>query len=194
MAEAAGEKHRIYRYLIILVIAAIIDALLARYAEVTWSQFPGEPSFYFAIAVMIPFALWFGGWGAIAAYLGCIIGAGIGTVPFTVNLYWSLADLWQVLIPLIAFKQLHAGVDLRTKRDFVILFVFGWLVNNLVGAAWGATMFAVGGVYAWDTVRDTFISWFTGNLIVTMVVTTLLLKYVTPYIERRGLLVKGYWS
>jgi hypothetical protein len=194
MTEPAKNKPGIYTYLIILVVATIINSLLARYAEFTWSSVSWNPSFYFAVSVMIPLALWFGGWGTITAYLGCFIGAGIGYVPFTANLYWSLADLWQVLIPLVAFRNFHTNAGLKTKRDFVIFFVFGWLLNNLAGAIWGPIMFAVGGVNAWDTVLDTSISWFTGNLIVTLVVTTLLLKYITPYIERRGLLVKGYWS
>ena len=75
---------------------------------------------------MIAFTLWFGVWGAVAAYVGCVIGAGIPAgLPLSVNLYWSLADLWQVLIPLIAFALLKADVGLRTKRDFAVFLTFG---------------------------------------------------------------------
>jgi integral membrane sensor domain MASE1 len=130
---------------------------------------------------MIPFTLWFGAWGAIAAYAGCIIGAGLGTMPLSVNLYWSLADLWQVLIPLIAFKLFHADVSLKSKRDFLIFLVFGCLLNSLVGASWGSTMLSVGGVSGWSDALNTLVTWFTGNLIVTLVITT------------QGLFVKKYW-
>jgi integral membrane sensor domain MASE1 len=141
---------------------------------------------------MIPFTLWFGAWGAIAAYAGCIFGA-LGDMPLSVNLYWSLADLWQVLIPLIAFKLFHADISLKSKRDFLIFLVFGCLLNSLVGAIWGSTMLSVGGVSGWSDALNTLVTWFTGNLIVTLVITTLLLKYVTRYVVNQGLFVKKYW-
>ena len=193
MAEVTGKEHRIYRYLIILVIVTAINTLLARFATVVWSSAPGASDLYFAIAFMIPFTLWFGAWGAIAAYAGCILGAGLGTMPLSVNLYWSLADLWQVLIPLIAFKLFHADVSLKSKRDFLIFLVFGCLLNSLVGSIWGSTMLSVGGVSGWSDTPNTLVTWFTGNLIVTLVITSLLLRYVTRYIVKWNLEVKGYW-
>jgi len=193
MAESTGNKSRIYKYIIIFVIATVINSLLARFADITFPSAPGVSSLYFAVAFMIVFTLWFGAWGAIAAYLGCVIGSGIGYVPFSVNLYWSLADLWQVLIPLVAFKAFHADIGLKTKRDFLIYLVFGWFLNCLIGAIWGSTMLAVGGVIGSGEVLKTFTSWFVGDLIVVIVITTLLLKYVTGYIVKSGLYVKNYW-
>ena len=144
---------------------------------------------------MIVFALWFGAWGVIAAYAGCYIGAGIlGGMPHSVNLYWSVSDIWQVLIPLVAFRGLKADVSLRTKRDFLIFLVFGWALNNVIGASWGATTLAIGGLSAWNEIPGVLIGWLTGNLIVTMAITPLLLRFATPYIQRAGLYVRGYWS
>lgn len=193
MAEPTRNKHRAYTYLIILVMITLINTLLSRFAEITVSNNPGVTTFYFAVAFMIVFTLWFGAWGAIAAYAGCIIGAGLSTMPFSVNVYWSLADLWQVLIPLVAFKAFNADADLKTKRDFLIFLIFGLLLNNLAGAIWGSIMLSVGGVSAWNSVPNTLIVWFAGNLVVTLVIATLLLKYITPFIIQRGLFIKGYW-
>ena len=193
MVEPAKNKHGIYRNLIILVVVAIINALLSHFAAVAWPSAPGIAALYFAVAFMIPFTLWFGAWGAIAAYAGCVIGVGLFTMPLSVNLYWSLADLWQVLIPLVAFRRFHADVGLKTGRDFLIFLIFGWLLNNLAGAVWGSTMLSVGGISTWNSVPTTLVVWFAGNLIVTVVITTALLKYVTPYIAKPGLLVKEYW-
>jgi hypothetical protein len=194
MTEPAGNKYGFYKYLLILAIVIIINSLLSRFAVVIWPSAPGVSALYFAVAFMIPFTLWLGAWGAIAAYVGCVIGAGLGTMPFGVNLYFSLADLWQVLIPLVAFKRFRADVGLKTKRDFLIFFIFGWLLNNLVGAIWGSTMLSVGSVAPWNSVLETLTVWFVGNLIVTLVITTLLLKYITPYIGKNGILIEGYWS
>jgi hypothetical protein len=193
MAEPTRNNHRAYTYLIILAMITLINTLLSRFAEITVSNNPGVTTFYFAVAFMIVFTLWFGAWGAIAAYAGCIIGAGLSTMPFSVNVYWSLADLWQVLIPLVAFKAFNADAGLKTKRDFLIFLIFGLLLNNLAGAIWGSIMLSVGGVSAWNSVPNTLIVWFAGNLVVTLVIATLLLKYITPYIIQRGLFIKGYW-
>jgi hypothetical protein len=194
MTESIKNRPGILTFIVILAATTIIDSVLARYAYVTWPSAPGVSALYFAVAFMIPFALWFGAWGTIAAYLGCLIGAGIGTVPFGVNLYWSLADLWQVLIPLLAFKRFHADINLKTKRDWLVYLVFGCLLNNLAGAVWGSVMMGVGGVSAWSEVPRTLGLWLAGNIIVTIVITTLLLRFATPYIEKWNLRVQGYWS
>lgn len=193
MVELSRNKHGIYTVLIILIMVSIINTLLSRFAVVPWSSAPGAPILYFTVAFMIAFTLWFGGWGAIAAYVGCVVGAGMSTMPLTVNLYWSLADLWQVVIPLVAFKGFHADMGLKTKRDFLIFFIFGVVLNNLAGAIWGSTMLAVGSVLTWSAVPNTLLIWFVGNLMVTMVITPLLLRYVTRRIMEWGVYVKEYW-
>jgi hypothetical protein len=181
----------VYTYLLILIVITIINSLLSRFAIISWQIAPGVAGLYFAVAFMIAFTLWFGVWGAIAAYIGCFIGAGMtgGLLP-GVNVYWSLADLWQVLIPLIAFRTSGADVGLKTKRDFLIFLIFGLALNNLAGAGWGAITFAAGGI-SWR--QDIFVSWFITNLIVTIVITPLLLIYLTPRIKRWGVYVRNYW-
>lgn len=188
------KQKSLYFYLIILVIIIIINSLLARFAVLTWQIAPGISGLYFAVAFMIAFTLWFGIWGAIAAYIGCFIGAGMTAgLPPGFNVYWSLADLWQVLIPLIAFKTLGADAGLRTKRDFLVFLIFGLVLNNLVGAGWGAGTLAVGGIISWNNTPDEFIGWLIGNLIVTIAVTPLLLRYITPLIKKSGVYVRNYW-
>ncbi len=142
---------------------------------------------------MIAFALWFGIWGAVAAYFGCIIGAGIpASLPFSVNLYWSIADFWQVLIPLAAFSMLKADVALKTKRELAIFVIFGWLLNNLAGASWGAGMFVLSGQFSTSNFGFLFASWFFTNLVVTIIVTPLLLRFFTPVVKKKGLFMKSY--
>jgi hypothetical protein len=184
-------QKSLYTYLLILIVITIINSLLSRFAIISWQIAPGVAGLYFAVAFMIAFTLWFGVWGAIAGYIGCFIGAGMtGGLPPGVNVYWSLADLWQVLIPLIAFRTLGADVGLKTKRDFLIFLIFGLVLNNLAGAGWGSITFAAGGI-SWR--QDIFVSWFITNLIVTIVITPLLLIYITPHIKRWGVYVRNYW-
>ena len=179
----------------ILVLVVLLNSLLARFAVVTLQVAPGVAAVYFAVAFMITFALWFGMWGVIGAYIGCFVGAGIMSgMPVGVSLYWSLADLWQVLIPLVAFRKLHADITLGTKRDVWIFFVFGCVLNNLIGAIWGATTLAAGGFSSWNNVQSMLFSWFATNLVVSLVITPFLLRYVTPHVQRAGIQVREYWS
>ncbi len=172
----------------ILVAATIINTLLARYVAVPLAGVPGIASLYPAVAFMIAFGLWFGWWGIIAAYLGCFVGAGmLNQMAFDINLYFSLADLWQVLIPVAAFKTFGADINLTTGRDWVVLIIFGWLLNNLVGAAWGSASLAVGGAISWSAFFNSFVRWFLGNLVVVIVLTPLLLKYLSPIVRRTRL-------
>jgi hypothetical protein len=182
-------------HIAIFIGLVIVNTLLAAFGEVTTSVAPGVSAFYIAVAFMIAFALWFGGWGVLAAYLGCILGAGVtGGVPPAVNLYWSLADVWQVLIPLAAFRFFRGDIGLRTGRDLGIFLAFGWFLNNLAGAAWGAVTLAAGGIIPWSAVQATFTNWFLGNLVVTILITPLLLVLFTSRLKGAGLLVKGTWA
>jgi hypothetical protein len=179
----------------IFVVLLIIDTLLAAFGVITYNIAFGISGFYIAVAFMIAFTLWFGGWGAMAAYLGCIMGAGIvGGVPPALNPFWSLADLWEVLIPLAAFRAFHADIGLATGRDFLVFLGFGWLANNAVGALWGGGLLALGGVAPWGEVPGIFADWFIVNLVVTILITPLLLHYVTPWIRKSGLSVTKYWG
>jgi hypothetical protein len=185
------KQKSLYIYIMILIIITIINSVISRFAVISWQIAPGVSGLYFAVGFMIAFALWFGIWGAIAAYIGCFIGAGMTAgLPPHINVYWSLADLWQVLIPLIAFKTLGADVGLKTKRDFLIFLIFGLVLNNLVGAGWGSI--TITPEVSWK--QDIFVSWFITNLIVTIVITPLLLRYITPYIKRSGVYVRNYWT
>ena len=192
--ENNQKQKSVYTYLIILIVITIINSLLSRFAIISWQIAPGVAGLYFAVAFMIAFALWFGIWGAIAAYIGCFIGAGMSTgLPPGVNAYWSLADIWQVLIPLIAFRISGADAGLITKRDFLIFLVFGVVLNNIAGAGWGASALALGGIISWNDVPGIFAGWLIPNIIVTIVITPLLLRYITSHIQKSGLYVRNYW-
>jgi len=186
-------KPSIALKIVIFALITLANILLARYAALSLSNVEGVVTFYFAVAFMIAFALWFGVWGAVAAYIGCLIGSGIPAgLPLQVNLYWSLADLWQVLVPLVAFWLLKADVGLRCKRDFAVFAVFGLFLNNLAGALWGSGMLVLGGNFSSADFASLFSNWFLGNLVVTVLITPLLLRFVTPFLKKKGLFVPTF--
>jgi hypothetical protein len=186
-----------YTPLLVLIALIIINTLLARFAVLVlpFGGVTGISSFYIAVPFMILFALWFGAYGAIAAYVGCFIGAGVlSGIPPEVSLYWSLADLWQVLIPLVALRVADIDLSLENRRDFMYFVVSGVLVNNAFGAAWGTVTLAIGNIIQWTEITPAFISWFAGNVILTVLIVPLALRYGTPKIRKSTIFAKNYWD
>jgi len=186
-----------YSFLVLMIGLIIINTLLARFAVVAlpFGGVPGVSSLYIAIAFMILFTLWFGGYGAIAAYVGCFIGSGVlGGIPAHVNWYWSLSGLWQVLIPLVAFRMLNGDLTLGKRRDILVFVIFGVVVNNAFGALWGTVTLAIGNMIAWAEVTPAFFAWFIGNIVVTAVIVPLALRYGTPHIRKTKVFVRNYWD
>jgi hypothetical protein len=185
-----------YSYLILTIALILINMLVARYVAIRTPYWDSIlPIFYPAVVLMILFTLWFGAYGAIAAYIGCFAGAGLlAGIPPDVALYWSFADLFQVLIPLAAVRILQVNPDLRTRRDLLCMFLFAVLINNAVGAAWGAVTLAIGNVISWGEVVPLFAGWFTGNAILTTLLLLPALYFLTPAVRGSRLFVREFWN
>jgi len=192
-------KRPTYSFLILVIGLILINTLLA-WLSLQISGFinPSLPAsvsmVYIAVAFMLIFTLWFGMYGAIAAYVGTFIGSGLlSGMPVTVALYFSLSSLWQVLIPLVAFRIFDVHVGMESNRDLFHLVLFGTILNNVVGAAWGSVSLAIAGITEWSQVPSVFLLWFIGNVIVTIIIVPLVLRHFTPRVERIKVFVKNYW-
>lgn len=190
------QQRPTYSFLILVIGLIIINTILARVAVlISPTGTSGVSWGYFAIAFMIVFTLWFGAYGAIAAYVGGFLGAGVlsGISP-QVSLYWSLASLWQVLIPLVAFRVFEADVGIENRRDLFHLILFGVILNNVIGAAWGSITMAVGNVIEFSQIMSVFIPWLLGNMIITMIIVLPVLHYCTPRVRKSKVFVRNYWD
>lgn len=177
-----------------ILLLTLVDALIAKFMVFISPASTGVSSLYLSVAFMVAFTLWFGAGGVFAAYWGCFIGAGLlGGVPAGVNLYWSIADLLQVLIPLAAFRLLHADISLQNRRDALIFLVFGVLLNNATGALWGTGTLYLSGLITEVAAQGIALNWFGGNMLVSLMIAPLLLHFLTPSIRKSALYVEGYW-
>jgi hypothetical protein len=186
-----------YTFVFLTLGLIIINIILARLSVVALplSGTSGVSVIYIAVAFMILFTLWFGAYGAIAAYVGTLVGSGLlASMPPVVAIYWSIAGLLQVLIPLVAFRAFEVDLSLENRRDWTILLLFGVLINNIVGAAWGAITLAAGGVIQPGEIGGVLFAWLLGNIIVTLLIVPLALRRLTPKIEKSKLFVKYYWN
>lgn len=188
-----------YSFVILTLVLIIVNAIIARLCVIVLpGSVAGISALYIAVAFMILFTLWFGAYGAIAAYAGTFIGSGLlstnGIIPVEVAVYWSVAGLLQVLIPLVALRTFEVDLNLENRRDWTLLLLFGVLINNIVGAAWGAYTLALGNVITSGQIGSTFMLWLISNIIVTVLIVPLALRHFTPKVRRSKLFVKNYWD
>jgi integral membrane sensor domain MASE1 len=146
---------------------------------------------------MILFTLWFGAYGAIAAYIGTLLGGVLTTESLLqrpeIAVIWAVAGLLQVLIPLVAIRKFEVDLTLQNRRDWTIILLFAVLINNLVGAAWGAFTLSLlpGSTVA---VASVFSTWLIGNIIITILIVPLALRFLTEKVNKSKLFVKKYWD
>ena len=73
----------------------------------------------------------------------------------------------------------------------MILLLFGVLIANISGAAWGAfTLSLLGPV----NVAGIFTTWLVGNIIITLLILPLAIRLFTHRVSRSKLFVKKYWD
>jgi len=186
-----------YSFVILTLVLIMVNTVIARLCVIALpGGVAGVSTLYFAVAFMILFTLWFGAYGAIAAYAGTLIGSGLlnPAIPPVVAIYWSIAGLLQVLIPLVAFRTFKGDLTLENRRDWTLLLLFGVLINNIVGAAWGTWTLALGNVIAASQIVSVFSLWLIGNIIVTIIIVPLALRHLTPKVQKSKLFVKYYWD
>jgi integral membrane sensor domain MASE1 len=90
--------------------------------------------------------------------------------------------------------MLNVDMTLDKPRDVTYLVIFGILVNNAFGAAWGSVTLALGNVIQWAGVAQTFSGWFIGNVIITALIVPLALRHGTAKVQRSKLFVRNYWN
>jgi hypothetical protein len=185
-----------YSYLFLVIGLIIINTVLCRLATVLLAPTgqTGVVMLYFPVAFMLLFTFWFGAYGAISAYVGCFFGAGLlSGIPFEVSIFWAFANLWQVLIPLVAFRVFHANVGIENSRDLFHLVLFGIILNNIVGAAWGSYTLAAGHIIATTDLVTIFSTWLIGNIVITLLIVPVFLRHFTPMVRKSKLFVNNYW-
>ena len=184
-----------YSFLILVIGLIIIDTLLAWFfLQISPTTATGVAVIGIAAAFMVLFTLWFGMYGAIAAFVGGVLGSGLlSGLPASVSVYSALADLWLVLVPLVAFRIFEVNPAMESRRDLFHLVLFGIIINNLIAASWGAISLALGKVILWNEIMAAFLPWFIGNVIFSVIIVPFLLRRYTPAVSRSKVYVKNYW-
>jgi len=185
-----------YSFVLLTLVLILINTALS-WISVTFLKAgtSGVSLVYIAVAFMILFTLWFGAYGAIAAYIGMLLGGVLTTESLLqhpeIAVIWAVAGLLQVLIPLVAVRKFGVDLTLKNRRDWTIILLFAVLINNLVGAAWGAyTLSLLGPV----NIAGVFSTWLISNIIISILIVPLALRFLTEKVNKSKLFVKQYWD
>jgi integral membrane sensor domain MASE1 len=188
-----------YSFVILTFVLILIDTALA-FISVKYipASAGGVSLFFIAVVSEVLFALWFGLYGVIAAYVGTLVGSGLlATESLSrhpeIAVIWAVAGLLQALIPLVATRLLDVDLSMKNTRDWTIIILFAVLVNNIAGAAWGAfTLALVPGSAV--NVASVFVTWLFGNIFVTILIVPLALRSGTEKVRHSKLFVTKYWD
>lgn len=138
--QTHNRKSITWRQPTVFALATVICTVLAIWAVI---QAPteagpvaGVSGLYFAAAIYVPLALWFGIWGCLAGYLSCVfMGLFVGySLDFV--LVWALADFFEGFLPLLVFRSLKSKPSLKLKRPQITYSINALLIVNLVVSAW----------------------------------------------------------
>lgn len=151
-SETGSKRVITWRQPIVFAIVTIVCTILAIWAVIKApvEPAPGVSGLYVAAAVFVPLALWFGVWGALAGYLSCIfMSLYIGyTLEFA--LVWSLADLFEGLVPLLVFRSLKVEPKYQLKKPRITRGLTALLLAT----------FAISAISATQTFTEVFIATF----------------------------------
>jgi len=191
-----------------LVAVAVASAV---YIVLSWlaiialpSGFPVVSAVFLAIGFGIPFAIWFGGWGFVIAYLGNFIGAGLLStppLPLNIALWFGTTDLIQLGLPMLLYRLLARrfgvspiGKDIYTLRGFIFFVLVAVLPNNIIGGLYGNFILVQTGILPANAFLSAWFVWSLSNVIITLIIGSVLLKFLGPVVERFGLTVRNFLS
>ncbi len=215
--EVAGSASTLIDYTLRLTGAPSIGQLVAVavssavYIVLSWlavvalpSGVPLVSSVFLAIGFGIPFAIWFGAWGFVIAYLGNFIGAGLlaaPPLPLPIALWFGTVDLIQLGLPMILYRTLAKrfgvnpiGKDVYTVRGFIFFLLCAVLPGNIIGGLYGNFILVATGIAPASTFGFGWFAWSVSNVIVTLIIGSLLLRFLGPVVERFGLTVRNAFS
>jgi len=192
--------------LVAVALATAIYTVLSWLAILTF-PLPGVPvvsSIFLAIGFGIPFAIWFGGWAFVIAYIGNFVGAGLLStppLPLPVAMWFGTVDLIQLGLPMILYRLLARrfgvnpiGKDVYTVRGFIFFLLCAVLPNNIIGGLYGNFILMQSGLVPPKAFLFAWFIWSLSNVVVTLVIGSALLRTLGPITERFGLTIRNAFS
>ncbi len=187
----------------IAVATAVYTALSWLSSTFLSSGIPIVSFLFVAIGFGIPFAIWFGGWAFVIAYIGNAVGAGIlSGLPLPIALWFGTVDLIQLGLPMLLYRLLAKrfgvdpiGKDVFTPRGFIFFFLCAVLPGNIIGGAYGNAILITWTHFIPDASYNiAWLTWSLSNIVLATIIGSILLKSLGPVVERSGLTVHNAFN
>jgi hypothetical protein len=187
--------------LVAVAVAAAVYTVLSWLSIQLPSGVPLVSSIFIAIGFGIPFAIWFGGWAFVIAYIGNFVGAGLLStppLPLPIALWFGTVDLIQLGLPMLLYRLFARrfgvspiGKDVFTVKGFIFFVLCAVLPNNIIGGLYGNYILMASGTEPANAFLPGWFTWSLTNIIITLIVGSILLKTLGPVVERFGLTVRN---
>jgi hypothetical protein len=186
----------------IAVATAVYTALSWLSSTFLSSGIPIVSFLFVAIGFGIPFAIWFGGWAFVIAYIGNAVGAGIlSGLPLPVALWFGTVDLIQLGLPMLLYRLLAKrfgvdpiGKDVFTPRGFIFFLLCAVLPGNIIGGAYGNAILVWTNFVPAASYNVAWLTWSLSNIVLSIIIGSILLKSLGPVVERSGLTVHNAFN
>jgi hypothetical protein len=186
--------------LVTYAVAAAVYTIIAWLGVIALPMgFLSVSALYIGMGFLIPFVLWFSGWGWVIGVIGAIIGAGIlAGMPVPLAIPFGLVELVVQIPLLIVYRWLGPkvgvspiGKDVFKPKGFIFFLIVAVILTQLWSAVTGNFMLYLFGFVPADALPVSITAWWIGNMIAVVVIGTILLGVLTPVVERLGLTVRG---
>lgn len=189
-------------------VAALVTYAVAAglYTVIAWlgvislpGGFMSVSALYIGMGFLIPFVMWFSGWGIVIGVIGAIVGAGIlAGMPVAQAVPFGAVEVL-VQIPFLIVYRLVApkfgvspiGKDILSVKGLVFYLLWAVVITQLWSAVSGNITLYFMGFVPVDAMPLSITTWWIGNMIVTGVIGIILLSALTSVVERLGLTVRG---
>ncbi|WP_196600549.1 diguanylate cyclase family protein [Pectinatus frisingensis] len=139
--------------------------------------------------------IWYGGWGAISAVVFPIISNAIaGSAALPISIAYIPGNLAQGIFAGIAFRKMNCDPRLRSFKDWLVFLLFGTVLANIIGAAWGNFVLYLFGMITPNAIPVSFLGWFIGNSVASGILGIIMLKYLSPLVMKTKTFCKGLWA
>jgi hypothetical protein len=186
--------------LVTYAVAAAVYTIIAWLGVIALPMgFLSVSALYIGMGFLIPFVLWFSGWGWVIGVIGAIVGAGIlAGMPVPLAIPFGMVELVVQIPLLIVYRTLGPrfgvspiGKDVFKPKGFIFFLIVGVILAQLWSAVTGNFMLYLFGFVPADALPVSITAWWIGNMIAVVVIGTILLGVLTPVVERLGLTVRG---
>lgn len=191
--------------LVAVAVAAAVYTVLSWVSVTFFSSFlPLNSIVFIAIGFGIPFAIWFGDWAFVIAYIGNTVGAGLlaaPPLPLPLALLFGTVDLIQLGLPMLLYRLFAErfgvspiGKDVFTPRGFIFFVICAVLPNNIIGGLYGNFLLVKFGYNPPSTFLLGWLIWSLSNIVVTLIIGSVLLGTLGSVVERFGLTIRNALS